>query len=408
MDLGRLCSEGMDFLKRQKQPFKINMLRVSFQSFLIALLVYYQSIYLTVLGATPTQVGLAIGIGGAAGAVVAFPAGWLADRYGVKKMLLLGTLVMTLGAIVLALASNWITAIPGLFMNTLGFVLTDTVCPLVCGGCLSNKERGTGMQLCDTISTIPRLLAPILGAILVTWFGGMVIRGIRPLYYLQFAGFVLLLAFTYSKFSNPIKTNSENKLDLRSHLDEIFRRGRMVRRWIIYRALSSFGFIIGFQAGFVPLYANLVKHSNQEVLGIMGSTFMVVPIILSVLIGKLADTFGRKRILYITIPAYCLSMAILILAQDVKTLILSSLFQGFLLVNLTNEETMTIELVPVNFLGTWCGLLALTRGVTSIVAPIIAGQIWDLLGPSSVFLFVICVELALVPLLLTMPETLNR
>ena len=398
-----------DFFRRQKQPFKVNMFRAALQYFLITLVVYYQSIYVTTLGATPVQVGLAVGIGGLAGAAIALPAGLLADRYGVKSMFLVGTVAMALGAIVLGSVSSWIEAVPGLFMSILGMTLTETACPLVCGGCLTNKERGTGMQLCDTFASIPRLFAPATGALVVTYFGGMSANGIRPLYFAQFLGFSGILLFTYWKFTNPFETgHTKNKLSPLESYSEVFRRGRMLKRWIAYRALSSFAAVIGFQAGFVALYANLVKHADQYVIGIMGSAFMILPITLSVVLGRLADTFGRRKILFVTIPIYCLSLALLVLSPDSNTLILSSLIQGVLLVNLTTEETISVELVPVNLLGRWSGLLSLTRGVIGVIAPVVAGQLWGITGPSSLFIFLIMVELALLPLLAGMPETLKH
>ena len=405
---GGFFSRGVDFLRRQKQPFKINMLRASLQYFLITLVVYYQSIYITTLGASPVQLGLAVGIGGIAGAAIAVPAGWMADRYGVRYVFLVGTFIMAFGAIVLAIASDWIVAIPGLFLSILGLTLVETACPLVCGICLKNKERGMGMQLCDTISAIPRLAAPITGAVLVTWFGGISSSGIRPLFLVQFLGFSFIFILIYSRFTNPFETRTTQRgIRLKEDYGEVFRRGRMVKRWIVYRALSSFAYFIGFQAGFVALYANVVKHADQYVLGIMGSAFMIVPITLSIVLGRLADIFGRKRILFATIPVYCLSLSLLIIAPDARILILSSLMQGLLLVNLTNEETISVELVPVNLLGRWSGLLSLTRGMIGILAPVVAGQLWEIVGPSSLFIFLIVVELALIPLLMGMPETLN-
>jgi MFS family permease len=103
---GQLFSKWGDFFRRQKEPIKVNMFRAALQYYLITLVVYYQSIYITTLGATPVQVGLAVGIGGIAGAAIAVPAGLLADRYGVKSMFLVGTVAMALGVIVLGSVSR--------------------------------------------------------------------------------------------------------------------------------------------------------------------------------------------------------------------------------------------------------------------------------------------------------------
>ena len=402
-----IITRGLHFFGKQRRPFKINMLRASFQNFLFTLVVYYQSLYIIALGATPFQLGLAIGIGGIAGVGVAIPGGWLADRYGVRTIFLCGTLVMAMGAATLAFASHWEAAIPGLVLSTLGFSLLYTICPLVCGSCLENQERATGMQMCDAISAVPRLVAPLMGAVLVTAFGGISVGGIRPLYYVQFLGFSLISLFIFRLFSDPIEIgHSQNRLRLLNDMNEVFRSGRTVKRFILYNSLSSFAYFIALQAGFVALYANMIKHADQYTLGIMASTLMIVPITLSILVGRLADIFGRRTILFVTIPIYCLSLILLILAKNSTTLILSSILQGFLLLNLTTEGTISVELVPVSLLGRWMGILTLTRGVVGIIAPIVAGVLWSLIGASSLFILIVCVELMLIPLLAMMPETL--
>ena len=405
----RIVSRGLGFINRQRRPFKINMLRASFQNFLIALVVYYQPICITALGATPFQLGLVISIGGLAGAAVAMPVGWLADRYGLRRLFLLGTFIMAVGSTGLASASSWMTAIPGVFMNMLGFTLAQTVCPVVCGSCLRSEERATGMQLCDTLSSVPRVVAPIIGAYLITSLGGVGIEGIRPLYYVQFLGFSLIFIFVHGLFFNPSELEpSKNRINLKDGIDEVFRQGRMIKRWILYQAIAYLAYVITFQAGYVALYANVVKHADAYILGIMASSSMILPITLAILIGRLADIFGRRRILFVTIPIYCLSLVGLVLSPNPIWLIMSSVGQGFLMLNLTTEGAISVELVPKSLLGRWMGILYLTYGLIGIIAPSIAGLLWSAVSPSSVFIFLVGAELALIPVLITMPETLIR
>lgn len=69
---------------------------------------------------------------------------------------------------------------------------------------------------------------------------------------------------------------------------------------------------------------------------------------------------------------------------------------------------MTLELVPVEQMGRWSGLLGLFRGLVTIPAPFLGGLIWKGLGPAYVFLIPIAVDLLLkIPLLTTIPETLG-
>ena len=82
--------------------------------------------------------------------------------------------------------------------------------------------------------------------------------------------------------------------------------------------------------------------------------------------------------------------------------------QTFYLISSGMTNAMTIELVPVERMGKWSGLLGLVRGLVTIPAPILGGLIWDHLDPAYVFLIPLVVDLVVkVPLLTTIPETLE-
>jgi hypothetical protein len=69
---------------------------------------------------------------------------------------------------------------------------------------------------------------------------------------------------------------------------------------------------------------------------------------------------------------------------------------------------MTLELVPVEQMGKWSGVLGLFRGLVIIPAPVIGGLIWRELGPMYVFVVPLAIDLLLrIPLLTTVPETLG-
>jgi hypothetical protein len=69
---------------------------------------------------------------------------------------------------------------------------------------------------------------------------------------------------------------------------------------------------------------------------------------------------------------------------------------------------MERELVPPEQMGRWLGI---TRGFRMLISACIAflcGLIWDKVGPQYIFLAFIALDLVFrVPLLISMPETLN-
>ena len=397
--------KGVHFFSRQERSFKINMLRAALQQFAVMLTRQYESIYIIALGATPLQLGAINGLGGLVRAASALPTGWSVDRYGLKKTFLYGTSLMALGAFLYALATNWMVAIPAVIIATLAVTVLDTACPVVCGSCLSNKERATGMQLCDTLSAAPALVAPLIGAIILTEFGGMNEMGIRPLFFLQIVVICLTLTLILKKFTNPKKRATLATSNIKDGVRDVLKRGIIVKRWMLFYCLSAVPFFL--TPVYVPLFAAEIKNADQFVLGGMAAGATIVPLLLSIPAGRLADKIGRKKVMYVTMPIYCLSLLTLAIAPNSTVLLFSGVLQGFYTLGSVVRGTMTTELVPMHLLGRWWGILGLLRGVTSVVAPIFAGVIWSTIDPSCVLLFMILTQILSIPLLLKMPETLK-
>ena len=404
-----MIEKAVGFVKRQEKPFKVNMIRTSIQQFFVSLTQQYQPLYIAALGADAFQLGLVNGIGGIASAAVSVPTGWLADKYGIRKMFLLGIPFVALGSLIFTLSADWLMTIPALFITVLSLQILMTVCPMVCGSYLKMNERATGMQLCDTIVAIPGIVAPMIAAMIITGFGGLTPEGIGPLYALQTIGFLLLLFLVLRYYRDTIERKSSsgsgNEVGFLGNMREVLRR-RNARFWIVYRAISNISWFLSLT--YLPLFVADVKGADQFVLGGMATASMIVPLLLSIPMGRLADTFGRKKVVYAVAPFYFLSIVLLVYAPDSTILLVSGFLQGFLMLGLVIQGAISQELVPASLLGTWWGILGLLWGIMGVLGPILGGFIWSFIGPVYVFLFILFMEVLKIAFLwLFIPETLK-
>jgi len=262
-----------------------------------------------------------------------------------------------------------------------------------------------GMQFCDTLSAVPRLVSPIIGAAIVTSFGGISVEGIRPLYYVQVAGFLFVLLIILRMFVNPKKGGSSPATSFAGGVRKVFEQGPVVKKWIVYICLSRIPMFVN--PIYIPLYSAEVKAADQFVLGGMAAASMIVPLVLSLPAGHWADIVGRRKVIYATALLHCSSLMLLILAPDATTLLASAVLQGFFMLGAVTQGAMSAELVPTRLLGRWYGILELFRGLVGVAAPAIGGLIWDSIGPAYVFIFLIVTELAKMLLLTGVPETLK-
>ncbi len=78
---------------------------------------------------------------------------------------------------------DWAVALIGAVIWWCGSTVSSHSCGIVCGSSLLNSDRATAMGCCESLGQgVMGLAGPVIGAVLVTWFGGVSTQGIRPLF----------------------------------------------------------------------------------------------------------------------------------------------------------------------------------------------------------------------------------
>lgn len=398
--------EIVSFWGRQKRNWKIVVTRMVFNRFFNQLTMDYANIYVTELGATPVQLGEVNGFAGLASTLIAIPVGWLQDKYSLRKIYTIGIGLFAVVSLLYALAVNWVMIIPAIFLAQ--FAMRQGSCVIICDVCLESGDRATGKALCEGIGSAPSLIAPILAAFIITFFGGISVEGIRPLYWIQFVARCALFVFIAIHLKEILrgKVNGK-KSNFLNDFREVFEHGTALKRWIVFTTVGMF--TMHMMMPFRLLYAYEIKGAEQFIIGGMTIVGLLCRIIFSTPLGRIADRIGRKKVFYALIPVICASNLLLVFAPTPEVLIISSFLFGFdMIARIVVQASITPELVPIEYIGRWRGIINLFGGLASISAPIISGLIWENLGPSYVFLIPIVINfLVRIPLLTTIPETLS-
>jgi len=405
-----LIRRGISFISRQKHNYRIAIARSSANNFLLNLTAQYDSIYTVGLGADSVELGTISSIGNGIGALISAPIGWLMDRFGIKRLYLLGMVLMAGSALVYALASGWHAIIAAMILFSVSARFIGTGCSVICADSVKNTDRVTAQNICVTIASLLAMLSPLVAARLITTFGGLSVGGIRPLYSIRFVGYSLVFLFLAAQLREP-KLAPETKTDARfGFVDDykhLFESEVTLKRWLFVASLTWFP--LAMTAPFFQLFANQAKGADQYLLGIMATTMVLTQLLFGIPLGRLADKIGRKRVIYLLTPLWYASYLLLVYSFNSFTLILAGALQTFYFISSGVTNAMTLELVPVKQMGKLSGLVGLFRGLVTIPAPILGGLIWDHLNPAYVFLIPIAVDLLLkLPLLAKIPETLSN
>jgi MFS family permease len=412
MLLQRSLQRIFGFAKRQTPDFRLVVFRRALHGLASGLSIQYNSIYATFLGANPVQLGSLESTGNAIGALVAVPAGWFIDYYSLKKVFLLGTVLLAVSRLLYFAAPHWVWLYAGIVLYYLGMRITCTSCTVTCAAELPNEERATGRGLCRTLSSFMAIVTPLLGAWLISLFGGMGVRGIRPLYAVQFLIFVGIFVLLLTRLSgSQAGSTSGDGRHVLSDFVQVFKHGPDVVRLVLVMSLMELPWTI--TQPFMPLYAHQFKGADEFVLGGISMAIAVVPMLASIPLGRLADRYGRKKLLFAIAPLSYVGNLCLVFAPPSGigasvVLLLHGVFFGFNSVSMALASAMTAEIMPKEQMGRWIGIVSLFRGLFSIPAPLIGGLIWEHIGPQHVFFAAIAVDAFLrLPLLASVRETLH-
>jgi MFS family permease len=394
------------FVKRQKHNYRVAIARSAGSSFLLNLTAPYDSIYTAALGASSVELGTISSIGNGISALISTPVGWLVDRRGLKPFYLLGMGLLAGAALIYALAPGWQAIIAATILLSISMRLIGTGCSVICADSVQNEDRATAQNLCVTLASTLSLIAPLVAAPMVTAFGGMTVEGIRPLYTIRFVGYGLILLFVAAQLREPRQMPTAEARTIPAFISDhrqVFEGGGPLGRWLVIASLT--GFSAAITSPFLPLFAHQVKGADQYLLAAMTTASVLMRLLFGIPLGRLADRVGRKKVIYLLTPLWYASHLLLVFSVNPATLILAGALYH---ISSGVTSAMTLELVPVERMGKWSGLLGLFGGMITIPAPLLGGLIWREMGPMYVFLIPLAVDLLVrIPLLTTIPETLR-
>ncbi|MEA3344733.1 MAG: MFS transporter [Chloroflexota bacterium] len=407
-NVNRAILGAKEFIARQKHNYRVGVTRSAANSFLINLTSQYSSIYTTELGANSVQLGTVNAIGRGVNALVSTPVGWLIDRYGLKRLYLLGMMLRMGGVLVYALAPDWRFLVIGTVLFYISMRLTGTGCSVICADSVENRDRVTAQNLCVTLSSIVSLIAPLIAAHLITLFGGLNAQGIRPLFYIRLTGHLLIFLFVAAELREPerVRVDAQVDPDFIGDFRALLRAGGHLRRWILVSSLRALP--MAMTSPFIWVFAKEMKGADQYLIGIMTMAPSLLRILLGIPIGRMADRIGRKKVIYLLTPLWYASSLLFVFSPNSATLVLAATLQMFFFISSGIASAMSIEMLPVEQVGRWSGVLGLFQGLFTIPAPILGGLIWRELRPRYVFLIPLAIDLLFgIPLLTTIPETLG-
>jgi MFS family permease len=172
-------------------------------------------------------------------------------------------------------------------------------------------------------------------------------------------------------------------------------------------ALQMTGYVM-----ILPLFARRFESfgASVEALGMSAMAYSFTSTVAAPFIGMLADRFGRRPIILLSLAAYVLAFSGYLFAASARLLILLRGLAGVFTAGLVPAITSSVgDLASENQRAQWIGIVNGGASVGWIVGPVLGGLLYDRFG--YVVPFAASITMAVATLLLAVfliPETIRR
>ena len=401
------------FWKAQQKDWKVTVVRTSIERLGYQIIYPFLSLFIISLGANKTQLGYITSISMLISGLLGPYIGRFIDRNGAKKMYMLGIVGLFASYILYGIAPDWKLCIAAMIVYYFGQSLAGQSCAIICGNCLDTRDRARGMLVCESLTAgLLGMAGPMIASfILVNILGvgeeAATANDYRYLFFVAAAFTFISLFIVIFKLSNTVWSAKQTKQNAIVQGFALIKRNKNARKWILISAIGALPNAM--VVPYVQVFASESKLAPVTVLATMVTASALTSTLLGYPVGALADKYGRKKVLYVTISLYWLSIILLMLAPNTFTLILSGILQGFFHITAPLAGAVQRELVGQDEMGVWIGFNKLTSAFASAAFALLAGYAYDHLGAVAVFIIYIAVDaLVRVPLLASLPETLHH
>lgn len=403
------------FWKAQNKDWRVTVIRTSLERLGYKMVLPYISLFIILLGATKTQLGLITSFGMFVMALVGPYMGTLIDRNGPKKIYMVGILVLMGCYLAFASAKVWQVAALGMFLHQVGAGIGGSSCAAICGNCLANCDRAKGMLVCESLAAgLLGMVGPMVSGWFLVNIMGVVGKPtdpatIRPLFLITFVITTISL-FVVIFFLADLKWTTGKPKEKRSVIKDgisILKADKNCFKWVFCAGVNRIP-----QAMVIPyvqVFATEAKNANAAELAAITTATALTSVLCGYFCGVLSDRIGRKPVLIGTILLYCAGLVLLIVTKNTKLLVVVGLRAGFQEIGAPVAGSLQNELVPRAIMGRWQGTVRFFSSMFGALLAAISGFVYDGLGGQWVFIIYIACELCIrIPILLTMPETLTH
>jgi len=327
-------------------------------------------IYIEKLGGSLVAIGILSGMKNLLGAVYSFPAGYLSERIGYKKALLIFNLVALVGYAIVILIQSWVAVLIGaIFFMAWSSVSLPASMSLV-SAVMPRNKRTMGVTLLSITKRLPKALGPVIGGILIGLYGQT--QGIRYAFMVAFVLGVIAI-FVQQKL---IKEEPRRALDsgMKNPLSMFKLISPELRNLLISDTIIRFCEQIPDML--VVLWVVNLNHISEVRFGWLSAIEMVAAVLCYLPVAYLADKTTKKPFVLMTFVFFTLFPLVLLFSHSFPMLVLAFIIRGLKEFGEPTRKALIMDLAPEDKKAAVFGVYYLIRDVIVSVGAFGGAFLW--------------------------------
>jgi MFS family permease len=294
--------------------------------------------YIETLGGSILIIGLFDALQTFFGAIYAYPGGWLTDRWGQRKSLLLFSAISIAGYVFVLFWQSWLALLLGSFLFLAWSAMSLPATFSIVATSLEKKRHTMGVGVQSMIRRVPMMLGPLLGGWLLTRFGWT--AGVRYALLLCITMSLLTAAFQWFMFEperssgtgfQPVSSSSKSETHRQDAcattllgVVKSFTPG--LKELLVSDILIRFCERIPY--AFIILWAMDSGGLTAQQFGYLVAFEMVTAMLCYIPVAHLADKYGRRPFVLVTFVFFTLFPVTLLWAHNFAWLALAFVVRG--------------------------------------------------------------------------------
>ncbi len=321
-------------------------------------------------------VGIIEGIAEATKNIIQGFSGYLSDKIQKRKQIaLFGYTLSAVSKPLIGLATVWHIVLGARFFDRLGSGIRSAPRDALIASSVDEKNRGKAFGFEGIGDNLGAFLGPLIAILILYSFR----IDIRYIFYLALIPGILSVLMIFLLKEKAVVIDSKQRIDIRINKfpNAYWRYLLVIALFGIGNSSNSFLILQTKNLG-VPLGITIFIYAFYN----------LVATLISYPSGSLSDKVGRKPLLMMSFFIFLISYLGFALTKNLFIIATLFIFYGMYHgIFRSVGKSFAIDFVPQELQASAVGWYSTTVGLTTLVASVVAGQLWDNISHSSVFIF---------------------